>query len=103
MPWRSTLFEGVQKGCFLGYWQSEYALLACRSQGCPDKRCHLCRQNPRRFCNGDFSRKYLMGDVLKASCDAPIQMKIVSRVSGEAPAARELGELYLEVGHSLIV
>lgn len=39
----------------------------CRSLGCLDAQCVLCEHNPHRRCSVNFSPKYLVNDVLKAS------------------------------------
>jgi hypothetical protein len=44
--------------------------------GCRDTDCSLCQYNPNRICDRDFGKKYLVGDVLKAKCGAPIKVEV---------------------------
>lgn len=71
---------------------------ACRNQGCPDMACRICMENPNRRCRGNFADKYLAGDVLKATCGAPIRVEIINRTTGASPSRDEYEDVYLEVG-----
>ena len=71
-------------------------LLRCRSLGCLDPQCVLCEHNPHRRCNVNFAPKYLVNDVLKAKCDAPIRVEIIDRQTG-VPLGEDLAEVHLEV------
>ena len=72
------------------------ALLACRSLGCLDPQCVLCEHNPHRRCNVNFAPKYLVNDVLKAKCDAPIRVEIIDRQTG-VPLGEDIADVHLEV------
>ena len=76
------------------------ALMSCRNQGCPDMACRICMQNPNRRCRGNFADKYLAGDVLKATCGAPIRVEIINRTTGDSPSKQEYADVFLEVPHS---
>ena len=56
----------------------------------------LCEHNPHRRCNVNFAPKYLVNDVLKAKCDAPIRVEIIDRQTG-VPLGEDLAEVHLEV------
>eukprot|EP00878_Enallax_costatus_P004191 GHUV01004420.1.p1 GENE.GHUV01004420.1~~GHUV01004420.1.p1 ORF type:complete len:375 (+),score=98.38 GHUV01004420.1:140-1264(+) len=49
----------------------------CRALGCRDMECLLCQFNPERVCERNFQKKYLVGDLLKAKCGAPIRLELV--------------------------
>lgn len=68
----------------------------CLSLGCLDSQCVLCEHNPHRRCSVNFSNKYLVNDVLRAKCDAPIRVEVIDRVTGQ-PAGDALGDLTLEL------
>ena len=86
------------------------SVMSCRNQGCPDMACRICMQNPNRRCRGNFADKYLAGDVLKATCGAPIRVEIINRTTGDSPSKQEYADVFLEVplsdnpaiGHPLI-
>ena len=56
----------------------------------------LCEHNPQRRCSVNFSNKYLVNDVLRAKCDAPIRVEIIDRATGQ-PVADDLPPLTLEL------
>jgi hypothetical protein len=56
----------------------------------------LCEHNPHRRCNVNFAPKYLVNDVLKAKCDAPIRVEIIDRQTG-VPLGEDLADVHLEV------
>ena len=60
--------------------------------------CPLCVQNPNRRCSGNFSTKYLSGDVLKAKCGASIRVEVVDRATLEPVKGEAIEDIYLEVG-----
>ena len=62
----------------------------CRSTGCTDLSCPLCESNSLRPCTRNVKSKYIMGDELKASCRAPIYVRLVD----------ELGNLVEDVDDS---
>lgn len=68
----------------------------CLSLGCLDAQCVLCEHNPHRRCSVNFSPKYLVNDVLKAKCDAPIRVELIDRTTGQ-PIAEDLPDITLEV------
>ena len=57
----------------------------------------LCEHNPHRRCNVNFAPKYLVNDVLKAKCDAPIRVEIIDRQTG-VPLGEDIADVHLEVG-----
>ncbi|KAK9790768.1 hypothetical protein WJX73_001816 [Symbiochloris irregularis] len=70
----------------------------CLSLGCLDQECSLCAQNPHRRCEGNFSGKYLAGDVLKAKCGASIRVEVVDRATAESvTSADALADIRLEM------
>ena len=69
---------------------------SCRSLGCLDPQCVLCEHNPHRRCNVNFAPKYLVNDVLKAKCDAPIRVEIIDRQTG-VPLGEDIADVHLEV------
>ena len=71
--------------------------VSCRSLGCLDPQCVLCEHNPHRRCNVNFAPKYLVNDVLKAKCDAPIRVEIIDRQTG-VPLGEDIADVHLEVG-----
>ena len=72
-------------------------VLLCRNQGCPDMACRICAENPNRRCRGNFADKYLAGDVLKATCGAPIRVEIINRTTGDSASKQEYEDALLEV------
>ena len=56
---------------------------ACRSFGCRDKSCALCRQAQHRRCLSTLANKYLSGDLLTAKCGAPIMVDVISSRTGQ--------------------
>jgi hypothetical protein len=66
-----------------------------RAIGCRDNDCSLCQYNPNRLCEREFGKKYLVGDVLKAKCGAPIKVEVTDK-QGKLHSA-ELPGLHLEV------
>jgi len=68
---------------------------AGRSLGCLDPQCVLCEHNPHRRCNVNFAPKYLVNDLLKAKCDAPIRVEIIDRATG-VPLGEDIADLQLE-------
>ncbi len=70
--------------------------LRCRSLGCLDPQCVLCEHNPHRRCNVNFAPKYLVNDVLKAKCEAPIRVEIIDRATG-VPVGEDIPDVHLEV------
>ena len=71
-------------------------MLCCRSLGCLDPQCVLCEHNPHRRCNVNFAPKYLVNDVLKAKCDAPIRIEVIDRSTG-VPLGEDIPDVHLEV------
>jgi len=67
------------------------------SLGCLDPHCALCEHNPRRRCSVNFAPKYLVNDVLRAKCDAPIRVEVIDRATGLPAAAADLAGVSLEV------
>ena len=72
----------------------------CRSLGCLDPQCVLCEHNPHRRCNVNFAPKYLVNDILKAKCDAPIRVEIIDRATG-IPLGEDIKDVQLEVRQRL--
>ena len=68
----------------------------CRSLGCLDPQCVLCEHNPHRRCNVNFAPKYLVNDILKAKCEAPIRVEIIDRATG-VPLGEDIPDVQLEV------
>lgn len=68
----------------------------CLSLGCLDAQCVLCEHNPHRRCSVNFSPKYLVNDVLKAKCDAPIRVELIDRTTGQ-PISDDLPDVTLEM------
>ena len=68
----------------------------CRSLGCLDTQCVLCEHNPHRRCNVNFAPKYLVNDVLKAKCEAPIRVEVIDRTTG-VPLGEDIAAVHLEV------
>ncbi|KAK9831959.1 hypothetical protein WJX81_003135 [Elliptochloris bilobata] len=68
----------------------------CLSLGCLDPQCVLCEHNPHRRCNVNFAPKYLVNDLLKAKCDAPIRVEIIDRATG-VPLGEDIADLQLEM------
>lgn len=69
----------------------------CRSLGCLDPQCVLCEHNPHRRCNVNFAPKYLVNDILKAKCEAPIRVEVIDRSTG-VPLGEDISDIHLEVG-----
>ena len=65
-----------------------------------DPQCVLCEHNPHRRCNVNFAPKYLVNDVLKAKCEAPIRVEIIDRATG-VPVGDDIQDVHLEVGPRL--
>jgi hypothetical protein len=74
-----------------------YDGVECRSLGCMDHRCGMCKNTAHRRCTGDFAQKYLSGDAIKSKCGAPIFVEVIDRTTGEAASPDALGGLHLEV------
>ena len=72
----------------------------CRSLGCLDPQCVLCEHNPHRRCNVNFAPKYLVNDILKATCVAPIRVEIIDRATG-IPLGEDIKDVQLEVRQRL--
>lgn len=68
----------------------------CLSLGCLDPQCVLCEHNPHRRCNVNFAPKYLVNDVLKAKCEAPIRVEIIDRATG-VPLGEDIPDVHLEM------
>eukprot|EP00891_Asterochloris_glomerata_P008152 jgi/Astpho2/8152/Aster-03085 len=68
----------------------------CLSLGCLDPQCVLCEHNPHRRCNVNFAPKYLVNDILKAKCDAPIRVEIIDRATG-IPLGEDIKDVQLEM------
>jgi hypothetical protein len=68
----------------------------CLSLGCLDPQCVLCEHNPHRRCNVNFAPKYLVNDILKAKCEAPIRVEIIDRATG-VPVGEEIPDVQLEM------
>ncbi|GIM13333.1 hypothetical protein Vretimale_16466, partial [Volvox reticuliferus] len=68
----------------------------CCALGCRDSQCTLCQYNPMRLCDRNFCKKYLVGDVLKAKCSAPIRVELRRKVP--APEVTAAGETAGTVG-----
>ncbi len=73
----------------------------CRSLGCLDPQCVLCEHNPHRRCNVNFAPKYLVNDILKAKCEAPIRVEIIDRGTG-VPLGEDIPDVQLEVSINLL-
>lgn len=71
------------------------AVGCCRSLGCLDPQCVLCEHNPNRRCNVNFAPKYLVNDILKAKCEAPIRVEIIDRATG-VPLGEDIPDVQLE-------
>lgn len=56
----------------------------------------LCEHNPHRRCSVNFSNKYLVNDVLRAKCDAPIRVEVIDRATGQ-PVTEDLPAVNLEL------
>jgi hypothetical protein len=56
----------------------------------------LCEHNPHRRCNVNFAPKYLVSDLLKAKCEAPIRVEIIDRSTG-VPLGDGITDVHLEV------
>lgn len=48
-------------------------------------------------CPAPAPRRYLVNDVLKAKCEAPIRVELIDRASGQ-PLSEDLPDVVLEVG-----
>ena len=46
----------------------------------------------------NFAPKYLVNDVLKAKCEAPIRVEIIDRSTG-VPVGEDIPDVHLEVHH----
>ena len=68
----------------------------CQSLGCLDSQCVLCEHNPHRRCTVNFAQKYLVHDILRAKCDAPIRVEVIDRNTGQ-PVGDNLPSLSLEL------
>ncbi len=66
-----------------------------------DPQCVLCEHNPHRRCNVNFAPKYLVNDVLKAKCEAPIRVEIIDRSTG-VPVGEDIPDVHLEVSVVLL-
>jgi len=71
----------------------------CRSLGCLDMDCELCKQTPHRRCISTFAAKYLSGDTLKAKCGAKIRLEVIDRRTGDPVPAHVLRDTQVEVGN----
>ena len=84
----------------------KHAVLHCsalsmrRSLGCLDPQCVLCEHNPHRRCNVNFAPKYLVNDILKAKCEAPIRVEVIDRTTG-VPLGEDISDVHLEVSFQL--
>ena len=54
----------------------------CAALGCNDQNCALCQHSATRRCRVNFDRKYLVGDSLRAKCQAPIRVELVDSSTG---------------------
>ena len=89
-------------GCHVGARPyTSWVALLCRSLGCLDPQCVLCEHNPHRRCNVNFAPKYLVNDVLKAKCEAPIRVEIIDRATG-VPLGEDIPDVQLEVSNMLL-
>jgi len=61
----------------------------------------LCEHNPHRRCNVNFAPKYLVNDVLKAKCEAPIRVEIIDRATG-VPLGEDIPDVQLEVSSAAL-
>lgn len=61
----------------------------------------LCEHNPHRRCNVNFAPKYLVNDILKAKCEAPIRVEIIDRGTG-VPLGEDIPDVQLEVSINLL-
>ena len=78
--------------------------VAGRNLGCLDTDCNLCKENPHRRCDGNFSNKYLAGDVLKAKCGAAIRIELLNRATAESvPMIDGMEDIRLEVPLCLLM
>lgn len=66
-----------------------------------DSQCVLCEHNPNRRCSVNFAPKYLVNDILKAKCDAPIRIEVIDRATG-VPLGEDIPDVHLEVRVCLI-
>lgn len=75
---------------------TRYAHRLRRSLGCLDPQCVLCEHNPHRRCSVNFAPKYLVNDVLKAKCEAPIRVEVIDRATG-LPLGEDIPDVHFEV------
>lgn len=68
----------------------------CLSLGCLDPQCVLCEHNPQRRCNVNFAPKYLVGDILRAKCNAPIRVEVIDQATG-FPVGEDMPNLSLQI------
>ena len=55
-----------------------------RATGCAEPHCTLCQHSINRLCTREFSRKYLVDDVIKPRCGATLRIELI----GDRAAAR---------------
>eukprot|EP00884_Botryococcus_braunii_P005248 jgi/Botrbrau1/14724/Bobra.0108s0071.2 len=72
-----------------------FDMTAC-NLGCLDPQCVLCEHNPHRRCSVNFAPKYLVNDVLKAKCEAPIRVEVIDRATG-LPLGEDIPDVHLEM------
>jgi len=48
----------------------------CQAIGCPDAECTLCQYNPKRACERNFQKKYLVNDVLNSKCGSHMKLEL---------------------------
>jgi hypothetical protein len=49
----------------------------CRSSGCADSNCDLCKHNESRRCKTDLKQKYVTRDYLRSNCGAGLLVSLV--------------------------
>lgn len=70
----------------------------CRSSGCGEVSCDLCRYNPSRLCRNNLKNKYLIDDHLKAKCGGALHVVVVdAQDEQQAAVADALMDAVLEV------
>ncbi len=67
LNWAAAISAQPATLCTRVHCRGTCAQPLCRSLGCLDAQCVLCEHNPHRRCSVNFSPKYLVNDVLKAS------------------------------------
>ena len=76
------------------------SLVDCRSLGCLDSECSMCKNTPHRRCTSNFAQKYLSGDAIKSKCGAYITIEVIDRNTGEPVSPDAVAGLHLEVNYA---